>query len=65
MLTEAVDSALKHMKNCEGAGNNGETIELLKQAGPGTWKILANIHTSCLGQRPIPNEWNNVIMLLI
>jgi hypothetical protein len=65
VLSSEVEKAVNQMKRNKAPGEDGIAIELIKEGGAETHKLLASLFTSCIRSRQTPKEWNNGIIILL
>ncbi|MGH0169064.1 UNVERIFIED_CONTAM: hypothetical protein FKN15_078439 [Acipenser sinensis] len=57
VVPEEVKHAIKHMKTGKKPGEDGITIDIVKEGGEELTKILSGTFTDCIKQNKLPNNW--------
>lgn len=62
---DEVEMALKAMKRGKAAGDDGITVDLLKDGGYIVLEKLAKLFSECLRTTKVPQAWKNANMILV
>ena len=60
-----VEHAAKAMSRGKAGGEDGLTIDLIKDAGQLVWEKLARLFTRCLESQTVPVAWKNAMVVLL
>lgn len=60
-----VEYAVKAMSRGKAGGEDGLTIDLIKDAGQIIWNKLARLFTRCLESQTVPVAWKNAMVVLL
>ncbi|KAI5743164.1 hypothetical protein M8J77_015214 [Diaphorina citri] len=56
---------IKKMKRGKSPGEDGVSIDILKEAGTEFYILMAELYNKCLRTCDIPEDWKNALMILI
>ena len=65
VTSEEVRFALKSMKRGKAPGDDGISVDLLKDAGTEVHCRLAQLYTQCIRKESVPESWCNAIVILL
>ncbi len=65
IVTVEVRIALKGMSRSKAGGEDGLTVDLIKDAGNFVHNKLSQIYAKCLQSHRVPRVWKNASIILI
>ncbi|KAL1447418.1 hypothetical protein WDU94_003530 [Cyamophila willieti] len=65
ITTDEVWKVMRKMKNGKSPGEDGVSIDILKEAGNEFYNLMANLFNKCILMCDIPDDWKNALMILI
>ncbi len=65
VTVEEIRTALKGMSRSKAGGEDGLTVDLIKDAGNFIHNNLCQIYTKCLQSHRVPRVWKNASIILI